>query len=411
MELNHRNLYRLPWNYADNIITWLEPTKTCNIYCEGCYSANRPNAHKTLKQIEQDLDVFGKYRNTHAVSIAGGEPLCHPQITEVVKMTAERGYKPIVNTNGYSMTEDLMRKLKDAGMVGLTFHIDSLQTRNGWKNKNEIELNELRLHYAKMAAKVGGLSCAFNSTVYGDTLKYVPELLKWAQDNIDIVHVMVFIAFRGGTPPEFNCFVKGKKMDVKEFVYGDDKGQRTNITSREMVKEIKKAHSNFSPCAYLNGTEDPSALKWLLTLRLGNKNKILGYMGPKFIELAQMAYHFLFSKYLGYMHPKVHRRVKRMFPLAIFDKGLWKTFKKWFFYVVKNPVRLFKSLHMQSIMMIQPVDFCSDGRQSMCDGCPDMTVHDGKLVWSCRLEEQLKYNSFFTSFPKEGKVPCGNKTN
>ena len=41
---------------------------------------------------------------------------------------------------------------------------------------------------------------------------------------------------------------------------------------------------------------------------------------------------------------------------------------------------------MQSIMFIQPVDFMQDGRQSMCDGCPDITVHEDKLVWSCRLE-------------------------
>jgi MoaA/NifB/PqqE/SkfB family radical SAM enzyme len=28
--------YRLPWNLADNAITWLEPTTTCNMACEGC---------------------------------------------------------------------------------------------------------------------------------------------------------------------------------------------------------------------------------------------------------------------------------------------------------------------------------------------------------------------------------------
>ena len=157
MSINHRALYRLPWNYSDNIITWLEPTKKCNIYCEGCYSANNPTSHKTLEQIKEDLNVFAKYRNTQVISIAGGEPLCHPQIIEVVRMVAERGYKPILNTNGVAMTEDIMRKLKAAGMKGMTFHIDSLQKREGWTGKNEVELNELRLYYAQMAAKVGGV--------------------------------------------------------------------------------------------------------------------------------------------------------------------------------------------------------------------------------------------------------------
>jgi MoaA/NifB/PqqE/SkfB family radical SAM enzyme len=28
--------YRRPWNLADNAITWLELTTTCNMACEGC---------------------------------------------------------------------------------------------------------------------------------------------------------------------------------------------------------------------------------------------------------------------------------------------------------------------------------------------------------------------------------------
>ena len=34
--LDHRRLYRLPWSLTDNVIAWLEPTKECNIHCEGC---------------------------------------------------------------------------------------------------------------------------------------------------------------------------------------------------------------------------------------------------------------------------------------------------------------------------------------------------------------------------------------
>jgi len=50
-------------------------------------------------------------------------------------------------------------------------------------------------------------------------------------------------------------------------------------------------------------------------------------------------------------------------------------------------------------MIIQPVDVLPDGRQSMCDSCPDMTVHDGQLVWSCRLEERLKYGELMRLRP------------
>ena len=55
-------------------------------------------------------------------------------------------------------------------------------------------------------------------------------------------------------------------------------------------------------------------------------------------------------------------------------------------------------------MFIQPVDFHADGRQSMCDGCPDITVHDGQLVWSCRMEELVEFGTFLRTVPKEAEA-------
>ncbi len=50
-------------------------------------------------------------------------------------------------------------------------------------------------------------------------------------------------------------------------------------------------------------------------------------------------------------------------------------------------------------MFIQPVDFMANGDQSMCDGCPDITVYDGKLVWSCRMEELKDFGTFLNTIP------------
>ena len=55
-------------------------------------------------------------------------------------------------------------------------------------------------------------------------------------------------------------------------------------------------------------------------------------------------------------------------------------------------------------MFIQPVDFMVDGGQSMCDGCPDITVHEDKLVWSCRLEELKHFGTFLRTVPKKEKT-------
>ena len=54
-ELNHLDYYRLPRNYADNGISWLEPTTDCNLRCEGCYRDPR-GGHKTLEEVRAVLE-------------------------------------------------------------------------------------------------------------------------------------------------------------------------------------------------------------------------------------------------------------------------------------------------------------------------------------------------------------------
>lgn len=33
--------------------------------------------------------------------------------------------------------------------------------------------------------------------------------------------------------------------------------------------------------------------------------------------------------------------------------------------------------------------------------CPDMTVHQGELVWSCRLEERLRFGQWMRPVPHQ----------
>ncbi len=396
-QLNHQNYYRLPWNLTDNSISWLEPTAKCNLSCDGCYRKNENNSHKSLEVIKEELDVFTKLRKCDGVSIAGGDPLTHPQIVEIVKMVKDKGSKPILNTNGMVLTKELLLELKKAGVYGFTFHIDSKQGRPGWKDKNELELNELRLKYAEMLAEAGNVSCAFNSTVYEDTMHYVPEMVKWAEDNIDKVQVMVFIIYRAVNNGKVDFYLGPQKIDMSQLVYNEEVQERTDIQANEIYSLIKDKFPDFDSCAYLNGSEKPDSFKWLLSGRLGRRGKIYGYMGKKSMEIVQVFHHLLYDRYLAYSSPSLTSKGKSLLLLSAFDNKLRKAF--WQFY--KNPLNIFRKLHYQSVMIIQPIDFLEDGRQNMCDGCPDITVWNGQLVWSCRMEEQLKFGYNLKTYPKD----------
>ncbi len=399
-------LYRLPWTLPDNAISWLEPTAACNLHCDGCYRKNIKDSHKSMDEVKQELDVFQTYRNTDCISIAGGDPLLYPDIIELVAEIKRRGIKPIVNTNGIALTKELLHDLKKAGVFGFTFHVDSKQGRKGeWAGKNELELNELRYYYAKMLADEGGISCSFNSTVYSDTLQYVPKMAEWARNNIDIVNTMVFIMYRYIVPGlPFDWYVNGKQIDWKDVMYSSEEPRDISVTAPIMLDLIRKTEPEFSPAAYLNGTGKSDSYKWLLTERIGTKERTFGYMGKKFIELVMSWNHFVNGTYLSYGSPATFGMGRStLFFLWPFDKKLRKSVGKYFKYLLANPFRIFKKVHMQSILFIQPIDILENGQQVMCDGCPDITVHKGELVWSCRLEEPLQLGGFLVTMPKQDK--------
>jgi len=395
-KLSHHDYYRLPWNLADNGIAWLEPTTKCNLACYGCYRRNDADGHKPLEVIDEDLDVFQKFRKFDAVSIAGGDPLVHPEILEIVNRVKARGLKPILNTNGLALNPTFVRELKQAGAFGFTFHIDSKQNRPGWKDANELELNELRYKYARMVADAGDLGCAFNSTVYEDSKKFVPEMAKWAERNIDIVQLMVFILYRAIDAGRFDFFAGGEKLDTENLIYNDEGEDKKDVKAQEVYDLLQSEYPDFDACAFLNGTEQPDSIKWLLTGRLGNRDKIYGYMGRKGMEILQTFHHLFMDRYLAYSGPQTTRMGKSMLLFGILDKRLRGVAKRYY----ANPLNAFRRLHYQSIMIIQPIDLLDDGTQNMCDSCPDLTVWNGQLVYSCRMDEQANYGCNLTSRPK-----------
>ena len=404
--LDPLQMYRLPWSLTDNPIAWLEPTQACNLACDGCYRQN-VKVHKPLKEVEEELKTFARLRNVDGYSIAGGDPLLHPEVVQIVSRVKAMGRKPIVNTNGLGLTRELLHELRLAGLVGLTFHVDSHQGRPGCRNKTEAEMNELRQEYADLVAAEGGLACAFNSTVYEDTLEQVPDVLRWAARNIDRVHTVVFILYRAARLDTFEYYAGAQRADMEDIVYVlEDQRRRTDIQAREVVEVIARDEPSYRPAAYLGGTVDPSSVKWLIALRVGDGERIHGYLGPKLMEATQVGHHLWTGRYLGYAGRwALGAGRSAMLGSALFDPIARRAAGAWLRSAVASPRSALRRQHMQSVLIIQPIDIGADGRENMCDGCPDMTVHDGKLVWSCRLEEWREFGQPLRAVPVHKPAP------
>ena len=75
--------------------------------------------------------------------LTGGEPLLRRDILEIVRRAADRGLWVVVGTNGVSITENVARRLAEAGARGLSLSLDALDpdrhdrfrmVRGAWQN-------------------------------------------------------------------------------------------------------------------------------------------------------------------------------------------------------------------------------------------------------------------------------------
>jgi len=398
--INVDKLFRLPWTMADNAMTWLEPTRKCNITCDACFAINNPDSEKSLSQIEKELQTLLLLRRCDAMLIAGGEPLTHPQIIEITRMVKSHNVKPVIITNGVGLEPSLVRDLKRAGAYGFAFHVDSHQSRPGWEGKNEKELNELRQYFADMLYSEGGLVCAIMPTIFPDTLEYVPDIVDWATRNIHKVNILTLIAVRMISPDWlFDFYVGEKKVDLSGMAYFSCNDYK-NLTTLDIYKEVKKVLPDFELCAYLGGTALPHSLKWTIGGRIGTTKKSFGNMGAKSMELFQNSYHMVKGRYLAYTKPALNRKGKLLLLFSLFDREVRRTARNYFSAVFKNPFLLMKRLYTQTINILQPINILPTGEEDMCDGCPNKTFWQGRLVSPCRLDDYIIFGAPTRAVPK-----------
>jgi hypothetical protein len=399
-----RRLFRLPWTASDNAMTWLEPTQKCNITCDACFVENRATSEKSLDQIRYELEFMMRCRRCDAMLIAGGEPLTHPRIVDIVRLTKETGAKPVLVTNGVALDRSLVRELKKAGAHGFTLHVDSHQRRPGWIGKSERELNELRRHYADLLYEEGGLTCAFNTTIFPDTLAAVPEIVEWAIGLPERVHVLTLICVRMLEPgAPYDYYVGDRQVDVGLTPYVSAE-KYENLMAEDIYREIKKVLPDFEFCSYLGGTQNPQALKWAVGCRIGTGARSYGHMGPRSMEILQNVHHAVHNRYLAFSRPRTTRSGRAALLLGVVDPDMRRAAGRFLGSVLRNPLNLFRRAYVQGISVVQPVDVLPTGECDTCDGCPNKTFWQERLVSACRAEEYRKFGGPVRLVPRREEV-------
>ena len=125
----HLMKQKLRGNKKFPLLVELEPLFACNLKCAGCGKIQHPAS--VLKQrmpVEQAVAAIEE-SGAPMVSIAGGEPLMHPQIEVIVEELLKRKKMVFLCTNAVLLPKHL-HKFKPSPYFRWVVHIDGLRERH-----------------------------------------------------------------------------------------------------------------------------------------------------------------------------------------------------------------------------------------------------------------------------------------
>ncbi len=121
--------------YKSPLEAQLIVTRRCNLSCGYCTEFDNYSDPVPLELLKERIDAIHRLRVVNT-SLLGGEPLMHPDIVEIVKY-CDRKNQVSITTNGFLLTEKLVKKLNEAGLSNLQISIDALETdRTGYIQKS-----------------------------------------------------------------------------------------------------------------------------------------------------------------------------------------------------------------------------------------------------------------------------------
>jgi MoaA/NifB/PqqE/SkfB family radical SAM enzyme len=107
------------------LIAHLVVTRRCNLSCGYCYEYDRVSPPVPIAALRERIDHLARLRAVF-VALTGGEPLLHPELPEVVAHVRARGMTPVMNSNGFLLTPDIIRALNRAGLYAMQISVDGV---------------------------------------------------------------------------------------------------------------------------------------------------------------------------------------------------------------------------------------------------------------------------------------------
>jgi hopanoid biosynthesis associated radical SAM protein HpnH len=211
------------------LIVELEPLFACNLACAGCGKIQHPQP--ILRKRLGIADAVGAIEECGApmVSIAGGEPLVHPEIDGIVQALVARRKFVYLCTNGVLLRKKL-RLFEPSPYFSFVVHMDGTRERHDAAVCREGVFDECVL--AIREAKARGFRVTTNSTFFtSDSPSTVRQVLDYLNDELRVDQMMISPAYAYEKAPDQEHFLpveQTRRLFAEAFAGGRRKRWRLN---------------------------------------------------------------------------------------------------------------------------------------------------------------------------------------
>ena len=206
---------------------YLEITNICNLNCTFCHGTKRQKRSLTLEEFETLTDrLVGRVKFLYFHLL--GEPLLHPLFPEFIKRAWEKGFYPILTTNGSLLAKRAGELLQDKQLpykVSISLHAPAANAAFA-----DSSYFENCIDFAKRAAErgcitvlrlwnIGGEGESENAAILDRLHKAFPE--EWTRSHHDSIRLTCRVFLEWGEHfdwPDMSC--PEADADADAFCHG-----------------------------------------------------------------------------------------------------------------------------------------------------------------------------------------------
>jgi hopanoid biosynthesis associated radical SAM protein HpnH len=186
------------------LVLELEPLYQCNLECAGCGKIQHPDHILRRRMSVEDAVSAVEECGAPVVSIAGGEPLIHPEIHVIVDELVKRKKFVYLCTNALLM-ERKMDRFEPSPYFAWAVHMDGLRERHDKSVCRDGVFD--KAVDAIRAAKQSGFRVTTNTTFFSDdTPQTVREVLDYLNDELEVDQMMISPAYAYEKAPDQEHF-------------------------------------------------------------------------------------------------------------------------------------------------------------------------------------------------------------